>query len=151
MYIHVPSVHRMLDPIQKRRGCESRNYRNVTRDGETDDDDKGSWCERERKRQIQPRKTGVREKRESGAAAVSSGLSPGTMQNSASNSKAVRQSATSLFGRESSRFFRGANRSLNPNERLRKKKKGNKKRILADRRTTPMRDSMDDRPRKSES
>lgn len=34
-------------------------------------------------------------------------VSPGTMQNSASNSKAVRQSATSLFARESSRFLRG--------------------------------------------
>lgn len=55
-------------------------------------------------------------------AAVSSGLSPGTMQNLASNSKAVRQSAASLFVRESSRFFQGANRSVNSNERLREKK-----------------------------
>jgi len=34
-------------------------------------------------------------------------VSAGTMQNSASNSKAARQSATSLFARESSRFLRG--------------------------------------------
>lgn len=56
---------------------------------------------------------------------------PCTMQNSASNSKAVRQSAASLFARcESSRFFRGrgegANRSLNPNERLRARKRERK-------------------------
>lgn len=51
------------------------------------------------------------------------------MQNSASNSKAVRQSAASLFAGESSRFFRGrkrgrrANRFLNPNEQLRVRKR----------------------------
>lgn len=57
-----------------------------------------------------------------------------TMQNSASNSKAVRQSATSLFARcESSRFFRGANRSLNPNERLRARKREKTRKEFAER------------------
>lgn len=48
------------------------------------------------------------------------------MQNLASNSKAVRQSAASLFVRESSRFFQGANRSVNSNERPREKREKKK-------------------------
>jgi len=55
--------------------------------------------ERERERRKETRETQARQ--------LFGLVSAGTMQNSASNSKAARQSATSLFARESSRFLRG--------------------------------------------
>lgn len=146
----LPSVRRMLGPTQKQRGRpESRNYRNVTRGDEDGDGGGGGGDDDDRRRgkTAEGRKRareGGREKKVSldeGDGRRSSCFvwsRPCTMQNSASNSKAVRQSAASLFARcESSRFFRGggegANRSLNPNERLRARKREKTRKEFAER------------------
>lgn len=120
---------------------------NVTRgDEDEDEDDDGRRMEDRRRRKKERREKEASSGEGDGRQARTKQLfrlvsRPCTMQNSASNSKAVRQSAASLFARcESSRFFKRegeANRSLNPNERLRAEENREYKNGIRRARTTP--------------
>lgn len=135
--MYTASLSRYARSSDTQKQPQSRNYRNVTRGDEDDDGDEDlQKNERERKR---IESLGEGDGREAWPKQLFRLVSPGTIQNSVSNSKAVRQSATSLFARKSSRFFKGrANRFLNPNERLRVRKREKTRKEFAEReRTTP--------------
>lgn len=120
-----------------------RTKTKTARGGDDDDDGRRMEDRRRRKREGRKRRTLAKgDGRQARTKQLFRLVSrPCTMQNSASNSKAVRQSAASLFARcESSRFFKRegeANRSLNPNERLRAEENREYKNGIRRARTTP--------------